>query len=117
MSLKPELINPASEETARIACAAFLKDNLYLCPRYERGTLYQNELFADLFPSCGQPVETRWRLALVTLMQFLERLSEQQAAEAVRSCQGWKCLLGLEVTDAGFHYSVLSEFRSNLTVG
>jgi transposase len=74
MSLKPEPIDPVPEETARIARAAFPKGNLYLRLRDELGTLYQDDLFADLFPSRGQPAETPWRLALVTLMQFLARV-------------------------------------------
>jgi transposase len=80
-------------------------------------TLYQDDLFADLFPSRGQPAEAPWRLALVTIMQFLEGLSDRQAAEAVRSRLDWKYLLGLEATDAGFHYSVLCEFRGRLLAG
>jgi len=117
MSLKPEPIGSVPEETARIAHAAFPKGNRYMLLRDELGTLYQDELFADLFPACGQPALAPWRLALVTLMQFLEGLSDRQAAEAVRSRLDWKYLLGLEVTDAGFHYSVLSEFRSRLLAG
>lgn len=58
MSLKPELIGPVPVETARIARAAFPKGNLYLRLRNELGPLYQDDLFADLFPSCGQPAET-----------------------------------------------------------
>ena len=57
MSLKPEAISPVPEETARIARAAFPKGNLYLRLRDELGTLYQDELFADLFSSRGQPAE------------------------------------------------------------
>ena len=117
MSLKPEPVSPVPEETSRIAHAAFPKGNRYMLLRDELGTLYQDELFADLFPACGQPAEAPWRLALVTLMQFLEGLSDRQAAEAVRSRLDWKYLLGLQVTDAGFHYSVLSEFRSRLLTG
>jgi transposase len=117
MSLKPEPIGSVPQETARIARAAFPKGNLYLRLRDELGTLYEDELFADLFPSRGQPAEAPWRLGLVTIMQFLEGLSDRQAAEAVRSRLDWKYLLGLEVTDAGFHYSVLCEFRSRLLTG
>jgi len=117
MSLKPEPIGPVPEETARIAHAAFPKGNLYLRLRDELGTLYQDDQFADLFPSRGQSAEAPWRLALVTIMQFLEGLSDRQAAEAVRSRLDWKYLLGLEVTDAGFHYSLLCEFRGRLLAG
>jgi transposase len=50
-------------------------------------------------------------------MQFAENLSDRQAAEAVRARIDWKYALGLELTDEGFHYSVLSEFRTRLVQG
>ena len=49
---------------------------------------------------------TPWRLALVTVFQFLENLSDRQAADAVRARIDWKYALGLELTDTGFHFSV-----------
>jgi transposase len=80
-------------------------------------TLFQDQLFADLFPPRGQPAEAPWRLALISILQFIEGLPDRQAAEAVRSRIDWKYLLGLELTDAGFDFSVLSEFRSRLIAG
>jgi transposase len=56
-------------------------------------------------------------LALVTLLQFRENLPDRQAAEAVRAHIDWKYLLGLDLTDAGFDFSVLSEFRARLLAG
>ena len=50
-------------------------------------------------------------------MQFAEGLSDRQAADAVRSRIDWKYALGLELTDSGVHYSVLSEFRGRLVQG
>jgi transposase len=50
-------------------------------------------------------------------MQFMENLSDRQAAQAVRAWIDWKYALGLKLTDEGFHYSVLSEFRSRLVQG
>src|SRR5688572_21216066 len=50
-------------------------------------------------------------------MQFRENLADRQAAEAVRARIDWKYLLGLELTDAGFDFSVLSEFRARLLAG
>jgi transposase len=44
-------------------------------------------------------------------------LSDRQAAEAVRSRIDWKYALSLELTDAGFHFSVLTEFRARLLAG
>ena len=50
-------------------------------------------------------------------MQFLEDLSDRQAADAVRSRIDWKYMLGLTLEDPGFDYSVLSEFRQRLLEG
>ena len=82
--------------------------------RDELGTLYADEDFLDLFPSRGQPAEAPWRLALVTLMQYAEGLTDRQAADAVRTRIDWKYVLSLELSDTGFDFSVLSEFRSRL---
>lgn len=117
MSLKPSLINPVPKLTARIAHAAFPKGNPYLKLRDELGTIYSDEDFAELFPLCGQPGLTPWRLALVTILQFRENLADRQAAEAVRARIDWKYLLGLELSDPGFDFSVLSEFRGRLIGG
>ncbi|GHO87185.1 transposase [Dictyobacter formicarum] len=114
MSLKAQAIGPVPQETARIAGAAYPKGNIYMQMRTVLGSIYTDEDFADLFPKEGQPAEAPWRLALVTVMQFVENLSDRQAADAVRGRLDWKYLLGLELTDPGFDASVLSEFRSRL---
>ena len=62
----------------------------------------------------ASPLRAPWRLALVTVFQFAEGLSDRQAAEAVRARIDWKYALALELTDTGFDASVLSEFRSRL---
>jgi transposase len=102
------------EETARVARAAFPKGNPYLLLRDTLGTIFQDNDFAACFPLEGQPGLPPWRLALVTIMQFREHLADRQAAEAVRARIDWKYLLGLELTDPGFDFSVLSEFRDRL---
>lgn len=114
MSLASQPILPVPEETVRVARAAFPKGNVYLTIRDELGTIYTQETFADLYPQVGQPGIAPWRLALVTVFQFLEGLSDRQAAEAVRSRIDWKYALGLELSDAGFDASVLCEFRARL---
>ena len=108
MSLKPVPIQPVPTETGRIARAAFPKGNPYLTLRDRLGTIFADDDFADLFPACGQPSMPPWRLALVTIMQFREHLADRQAAEAVRARIDWQYLLGLELTDPGFDFSVLS---------
>jgi len=117
MSLQPQPVCPVPEETARIARAAFPRGNVYMRVRDALGSLYSDETFADLFPTRGQPAETPWRLALVTVMQFAEGLPDRQAADAVRGRIDWKYALGLELDDAGFDASVLSEFRARLVAG
>jgi len=115
--LHPKPIEPVPEETARIARAAFPKGNIYLRLRDEIGSLYTDETFADLFPTHGQPAEAPWRLAVITVLQVAEALSDRQTAEAVRARLDWKYLLGLPVEDAGFDASVLCEFRARLLAG
>lgn len=117
MSLHPEPCGPVPEETARVARAAFRRGNPYLKLRDVLGSIYADDDFADLFPRRGQAAEAPWRLALVTVLQFAEGLPDRQAAEAVRSRIDWKYVLGLELTDPGFDYSVLSEFRARLITG
>jgi transposase len=101
-------------ETACIARAGFPKGNLYISMRDELGTLFAASDFTALYPKRGQPAFAPWRLALITVMQFLENLSDRQTAEAVRSRIDWKYVLSLELTDSGFDYSVLRGFRQRL---
>lgn len=117
MSLRPEWVGEPPDETARIAHAAFPKGNLYLHIRDQLGVVYEDSTFVSLFSLTGQPAIAAWRLAWVTIMQFAEGLTDRQAADAVRSRIDWKYLLGLPLEDEGFHYSVLSEFRSRLVTG
>src|SRR5262245_62024424 len=117
MSLQPKPIPPVPHETVRVARAAFPKGNPYLRLRDELGTIFRDDDFADLYPRRGQPALAPWRLALITVLQFREGLSDRRAADAVRARIDWKYLLGLELTDSGFDFSVLSEFRSRLLAG
>src|SRR3954462_10912944 len=95
MSLHPQQPIPSvPEQTARIARAAFPKGSPYLTLRDTLGTIFVDGHFADLYPKQGQPACPPWRLALITLMQFREGLSDRQAAEAVRARIDWKYLLG-----------------------
>ena len=117
MTLKPEDLGQIPAETVRVAKAAFPKGNPYLKLRDEMHSLYTDEEFAPLFSPRGQPAESPGRLAIVTVLQFAEGLSDRQAADAVRSRIDWKYLLGLELADPGFDFSVLSEFRDRLITG
>src|SRR6266849_11173927 len=90
---------------------------MYLRLHEELGSIYEDAAFTKLFPMRGQPAEAPCRLALVTVLQFVEGLSDRQAADAVRARIDWKYLLGLELIDPGFDHTVLSEFRTRLVEG
>ena len=81
-------------------------------PRHLTWLLLRDPVLHD-----GQPALAPWRLAMVTIMRFIEGLSDRQAADAVRSHLDWKYALSLELEDSGFDFSVLSEFRSRLIEG
>src|ERR671913_1552543 len=117
MSLRPTPCRDVPAATAAIARAAFPHGSPYLRLRDHLGTIFSDAQFASLFAPCGQPAECPWRLAVVSLLQFAEGLSDRRAADAVRSRIDWKYLLGLELTDPGFDASVLCEFRSRLLAG
>ena len=93
MSMHPHALPAIPEETVRVARAAFPHSNIYLTMRDQLGTLYEDENFAVLFPKRGRPAEAPWQLALVCVFQFVEGLSDRQAAEAVRSRIDWRYVL------------------------
>jgi len=117
MSLRPEPIGPVPEETARVARAAFPHGNPYLRVADLLGPIFRSPQFADLYSPEGQPAADPARLALVTIFQFAEGLSDRQAADAVRGRIDWKYALGLPLEDPGFDASVLCEFRRRLLTG
>ncbi len=117
MSHQYQPVNATPDDTVRVARAAFPKGTLVMRMRDHLSSLYGDQHFADLFPTRGQPAACPWRLAVITILQFLEGLTDRQAADAVRGRIDWKYALGLELTDPGFDYSVLSGFRTRLVEG
>src|SRR5918999_383848 len=115
MTLFPQSLPPVPEATAAAVQAAFPKGNLCVELRAEFGALYDDQLFADLYPPSGRPVEVApWHLALVMIMQYIEGLTDRQAADAVRRCMDWKYALSLDLHDPGFDFTLLHDFRCRL---
>jgi transposase len=110
-------LNDIPSATRKVAQAAFPSGSLAIAIRDELGPLYVDEQFQDLYSGRGQPAESPAQLALVTVLQFVEGLTDRQAADAVRGRIDWKYALGLDLSDPGFDYSVLSEFRARLIAG
>jgi len=99
MSLHPQQPPSVPEETNRVARAAFPKGSLCLKIADELGSIYTNDQFSALFPRRGKHAEAPGRLALATVLQFVEGLSDRQAADAVRGRIDWKYALGLSLLD------------------
>jgi len=87
---------------------------LAVAVRDQLGELFADEQFAAAFGVRGKPGWSPGRLALVTVLQKAEDLTDRQAADAVRDKISWKYALGMALDDAGFDASVLSEFRTRV---
>ena len=85
MFLQVEIAFSVPAQTCRVARALFRKGNVFMKTRDELRTFFEDPQFADLFSTQGQPAEAPWRLALVTVMQFAEKLTDRQVGEAVRA--------------------------------
>jgi transposase len=117
MSMQPKPWPEVPAETARVARRAFRKGALAIRARDELGSWCDDEAFAAAYGARGRPGISPAQLAMVTVLQFTENLTDRQAADAVRGRLDWKYCLGLELDDEGSGFSVLSEFRSRLVAG
>ncbi|XVQ07424.1 transposase [Spirillospora sp. CA-255316] len=114
VSLRPVQDYMIPEETVDVCRAAFPKGSLPVRLRDTLGPVFQDAQFTGMFSHRGRPALSPGRLALVSVLQFVEGLSDRQAADAVRGRIDWKYALALELADSGFDFSVLSEFRTRL---
>src|SRR2546426_5046296 len=115
MSLHAQPLEPIPDLTSRIAHVSFRHQNPgHAAARCGSRPIYEDADFADLFPKRGRAAEAPWRLALVTVLQALENLSDRQAAEMVRGRLDWKYALSLPLDDDGFAASILTDFRQRL---
>ena len=114
MSLESRDDRGVPELTARVVRASFPKGTLAVRIREALGPLFEDESFAEAFPARGRPAVSPGALALVSVLQYAEGHTDRQAADQVRGRMDWKFLLGLELDDPGFDFSVLGDFRSRL---
>src|SRR5215475_6864959 len=114
MSMRPRALPEVPDQTAAVARAAFPRGTLAVRIRDELGEVFVDGAFLDAFGVRGRPGISPGQLAMVTVLQFAQNLTDRQAADAVRGRIDWKYLLGLELTDPGFDFSVLSQFRTRL---
>src|SRR5260221_4961351 len=114
MSLKSHGLEPIPEETRGVVQRLGPKGMLLTQLRDALGPIYSDEHFAQLFPKRGRAAEAPWRLALVTVLQAIEGLTDRQAAEAVRTRIDWLYALALPLDDPGFDYTILTDSRQRL---
>ena len=115
--MQPQPWPEVPADTARVARKAFRKGGLAIRARDELGSWYDDEAFGAAYGARGKPGISPAQLAMVTVLQFAENLTDRQAADAVRGRLDWKYCLGLSLEDEGFDFSVLSEFRARLVAG
>ncbi|MFD8222262.1 IS1182 family transposase [Streptomyces sp. NPDC059697] len=114
MSLESRDDGGVPELTARVVRASFPKGTLAVRVREALGPLFSDGSFAEAFSARGRPAVSPGALALISVLQYAEGLTDRQAADQVRARIDWKFLLGLELDDPGFDFSVLSDFRARL---
>lgn len=116
MSMRPQPWPEPSEEIAAAVRVMYPggKVPLPVAIRDQLGEVFTDEEFGAGFAARGKPGWSPGRLALVTVLQMAENLTDRQAAEAVREKISWKYALGMTLSDPGFDASVLSEFRARL---
>jgi transposase len=105
------------EETRRIGESLLEENDPYRLIGEQLFEQWNEEEFADLYSREGKPGLSPVILAFVSVFQFMERLADRQAAQAVRMRLDWKYALHLPLDYRGFDFSVLSEFRDRLLEG
>ena len=110
VSMQPRPWLQVPEQTALVARSAFPKGSLAMAVGDRLGEVFSDTEFAAAFGVRGAPAESSGRLALVTALQYVEGLTDRQAAVMVARAIDWRYALGLELTDPGFDHSVLSKF-------
>lgn len=116
VSVQPRPWPPVPEVTARAARAAAGKGAYPLAMRIrdELGEVFPDAEFESGFGDRGAPGWSPGRLALITVLQMAENLTDRGAAERIRFGLDWKYALSLEIDDSGIDHTVLSEFRTRV---
>ena len=114
MSINAHGLEPIPEETRLLVQRLCPKGTMVTQLRDALGPIYSDEHFAHLYATRGRAAVAPWRLALVTVLQAIEGLTDRQAAECVHLRMDWRYALALPLDDAGFDYSILSDFRQRL---
>ena len=114
MSMQTPFAAEIPEETRRLVEPLLAADSVYQLVGNQIEQIISDEDFLDMYAVEGRPAVNPMVLALVSIFQFLEKLPDRLAAEAVVMRLDWKYALRQELTWTGFHYSDLCNFRKRL---
>jgi len=117
MCLKVQPPWPMPEETGRVGKILLKENDPYRLIGDHLFEKWEEEEFADLYSHEGKPGYSPVILAFVSVFQYMEKLADRQAAQALRMRLDWKYALHLPLEAEGFDFSVLSEFRDRLIKG
>ncbi len=108
------LIPSMPKETARAANAIFGRSNFYIVIGEYLETILDDIQLPGLADreDLSRAEGAAW--ALITFFQFVEGLTDVQAADAVRTRTDWKFALHLPLIPARFQEYVLCEFRQRI---
>jgi transposase len=82
-----------------------------------RGEIFRDEDFASLYhPRMGRPSVPPSLLATALVLQYYDRVSDEEARECAAYDLRWKEALGIELDAHPFAKSTLQEFRAQLLV-
>lgn len=117
MSLPPPPLQRSLFDVSNMLSGSFDPDDrfrLFAEKVYPLLLAARRELEACYCPDNGRPGEEPVLLLGATLLQFMERLADRQAAECVKYHTGWKLALMLGLAPTTFHPTTLCNFRQRL---
>ena len=106
-------VPPLPDETAHLANVAFGEGNPYRAIGDHLDEVFDDADFSGLYAASEETVPASL-LAMVTIFQFVEGLSDLEAVAALRSRVDWKYALHLPLSYEGFDELALSEFRQRV---
>ena len=118
-------IKPLSTQRSLFEAGVYLDDMLNREKGAERFRFFSEHVWPILLslgPSLnemycadnGRPAVNPVRLLGVTILQYMEKLPDRQAVNAMVFDLRWKCALEMEVDEGGFHPTALVRFRERL---
>ncbi len=106
MCLKPKPLGPIPKDTYELGQQLLRTDDVVRRIGEEYAELVGDEDFVEMYSHTGQPALSAARLALVSVLQVLEHVSDRVAVRMVRTRIDWKYALHLELSYEGFDGSV-----------